>query len=251
VKLGNMITYGTILMEKLASEKCTTRVSPCVRYFVDAEGNRITEPEKIVTGNAYITSTEYRKRVDNLKRDEKGKFVKMETNPLEIPNTPDNYQAIDKLVEVAEALPGASKEDDGGIVAEGGGEGQETLSQGKYPCLGNYEDIDIECVGCESIEACRVVTNNMFEEASNHQIDYPKQYETKDDFEGLAEPEPEWVPEYVGEPEIWPCRPKPEKETPDQMWAHVAYYIGAIKQQGIRRVEEDIQTRLDKILGGR
>ena len=251
MKRGNMRTYGTILMEKLASEKCTTRSSPCVRYFVDASGNRISESDKVVAESAYIEPTEYRKRVDSLKRDEKGKFVKMETTPFEIPNTPGNYQTIDKLVEGTEALSGASKDDEGGIVTEGGGEGQETLSEDKYPCFGDYEDIDIECMGCESIEACRVVTNNLVEEASNHQSDYPERYETKDDLEELVEPEPEWDPEYAGEPEIWPCRPKQEKETPDQMWARVAYYIGSIKQQGIRRVEEDIQARLDKILGGR
>jgi len=68
MKHGNMRTYGTVLTEKLVNEKCTTRASPCVRYFVDAEGNRISEPEKVVTGNAYLEPIEYRKRVENLKQ---------------------------------------------------------------------------------------------------------------------------------------------------------------------------------------
>ena len=146
---------------------------------------------------------------------------------------------INKLVEGTEELSEASKEDEGVIVTDGGGKVAETLSGGKYPCLGEYEDIDIECRVCESMEACRVVTNNLVYETIEHQTDYPERYETKDDLEGLAEPEPEWNSEYV------------RTETPDQMWLHVAYYIGAIKQQGIRQVEEDIQARLDKILGGR
>jgi len=51
MKYGNMRTYRKVLTEKLVSEKCTTRASPCVRYFVDAEGNRITEPEKVAAEN--------------------------------------------------------------------------------------------------------------------------------------------------------------------------------------------------------
>jgi len=250
VKRGNMRTYGTVLTEKLVSEKCTTMASPCVRYFVDASGNRISEPDKVVAESAYIEPAEYRKRVDNLKRDEKGKFVKMETTPFEIPNTPGNYQAIDKLVEGTEALSGASKEDEGGIVRKGDGEGPKIAfeeyfkvefdEQNRVPgCFGGYDPIMYCCRDCTDNVECKETSNKV------------KSKETKDDIGVLAEPESELVPEYAGEPEIWPCRPKPEKETPDQMWAHVAYYIGSIKQQGIRRVEEDIQARLDKILGGR
>ena len=61
----------------------------------------------------------------------------------------------------------------------------------------------------------------------------------------MVEPEPAWSTEFAGETMI--TRP----ETPEKMWVHIAYYIGAIKQQGIRRVEEDIKARLDQILGGR
>ena len=104
-------------------------------------------------------------------------------------------------------------------------------------CFGQY-DAFCELTPCGRISECSFVKKNPVKE-------------TKDDLEGLAEQEPAWTPEYVGEPEIWPCKPKPEKETPEQMWAHVAYYIWAIKQRGIRQVEEDIQARLDKILGGR
>ena len=73
MKHGNMRSYGTILTEKLASEKCTTRASPCMRYFIDKDGEKITEPEVVhLKDGAFITPTEYRKRVDGLKRDKMG-----------------------------------------------------------------------------------------------------------------------------------------------------------------------------------
>jgi len=178
--------------------------------------------------------------------------VRVETAPFEIPNTPGNYEATDRIVEGTEQASGTSKEDEGGIVTEGGGEGPETTYEGKYPCFGEYEDTDIECRGCEGMEVCCVVTNNPIEQTIEFRGDYPEQYETKDDLGGLAEPEPAWTAEYAGDSaSIMFTLPKAKSETPEQMWVHVAYYIGAIKQQGIRQVEEDIQARLDQILGGR
>ena len=241
MKHGNMRTYGTILTEKLASEKCTTRASPCIRYFVNAEGERVSNPEEFAVGkDAYITPTEYRKRVDNLpKRDELGKFVK-------------------KSAEGKEEASDASEEDEGGIV-RGGGE-KEPGEALQYSCFGTYEDNRYDsCEGCDIYDNCKVVT---LELQRKNQTDYPEQYETNDDLGGLAEPEPAWTSEYVGESASkmfslpdGPCEPmiaRPETpETPEQMWVHIAYYLGAIKQQGIRQVEEDIQGRINQILGGR
>ena len=141
-------------------------------------------------------------------------------------------EVINRLAEGTEASLEESKADEGGIVREGGDKGVETEELNKecevtYHCFGTYENNENTfCGTCRESEICQYVTKN-----------HPE--ETKDDLEGLAEPEPEWNSEYV------------RTETPDQMWLHVAYYIGAIKQQGIRQVEEDIQARLDQILGGR
>jgi len=291
MKRGNMRTYGTVLTEKLVSEKCTTRASPCVRYFVDAEGNRITEPEKIATENVYLKPTEYRKRVEGLKRDGKGKFVKKE----------DNYKAVigDDECEITSregtrAPSNPVKDDEGGIVAKGGEKELETTLQ--YFCFGTYEDNRYDsCDSCDAYDNCKVVTREIkskdnisddsepcstllchsceeggcavekkgksreeyypcfgtyedrpyttcgkcrYSEACRVETNDPVG-ETKDDLGVLAEPE------------IWPCKPNPEKETPDQMWVHVAYFLGAIKQHGIRQVEEDIQDRINQILGGK
>jgi len=70
---GNMRSYGTILTGQLVDEKCTTRASPCVRYFVDKEGEVITAPEEFTPlKSAYMEPTEYRKRADNVKHKLRG-----------------------------------------------------------------------------------------------------------------------------------------------------------------------------------
>ena len=184
--------------------------------------------------------------------------TKMETTPFEIPNTPGNYEAIDKLVEGTEALSEASKEDEGGIVTEGDGEGHriafeeyfkvESDEQNRVPvCLGGYDPITYCCRDCTDNVECKEASNKV------------KGKETIDDLGGLAEPEPGWNPEREGESASKmfslpsgaeePMIAKPQ--TPDQMWVHVAYFLGAIKQHGIRQVEEDIQDRINQILGGK
>jgi len=253
MKHGNMRSYGTVLTEKLVNEKCTTRASPCVRYFVDAEGERVSSPEEFeLSKDAYITPTEYRKRVDSLKRDGKGKFVKMETAPFEIPNTPGNYEAIDKLVEGTEAPSGANKEDEGGIVMEGDEKVLETLSEDKYPCLGEYEDIDIECRVCESIEACRVVTNNRVQEAIDNQTNYPEWYETNDDLEGLAEPEPTWTPPIAKGGKDYKSG---EYTSDDELWEIVAKDLAHLRKRAIEvavvMANRNFDERINQILGGK
>ena len=118
MKYGNLRSYGTILTGQLVDEKCTTRASPCIRYFVDKSGEKITEPEQVAAGSVYLTPTEYRKRADNVKRDGKGKFAKMETITFEIPNILQNYEEIDKLTEVVEASFEGLKVDEGGNVSK-------------------------------------------------------------------------------------------------------------------------------------
>jgi len=234
MKTGHTRSYGTILTGQLMDEKCTTRASPCVRYFIDAEGERVSNPEEFATGGALITPTEYRKRVDNLpKRDELGKFVK-------------------KSAEGKEQALGASKEDEGRIVRGGGKEGLEKAEVNKDDlwvcgdCMKNGVECDKpydeDCVrwsmgrdcalGVTNKGACRVVTNNPVEE-------------TKDDLKGLAEPEPAWTPEYAGE-----CRNAP---TMDEIIEKKCKIIkdGLTILQGmyIRKAKEDFAGRVREMMG--
>ena len=273
MKHGNMRSYDSILTAKLAGEKCTTRASPCVRYFVNDEGKRVSSPEEFVAGkDAFITPTEYRKRVDNLKRDKSGKFAKLEATYKSVTEV-DEGATIPR--EGTEQALGESKTDEGGIVskAEEGessracfgtyentpachgcsdervcqmvnpseiindSEPCESLNESndvEYHCFGNYRDKSFACRMnvCKRKEECRVEANNPVEE-------------TKDDLGVLAEPEPAWSPEYASEPMI----AKPV--TIEQMWVHVSYCLGAIRNHEINRVDNDIQRQLKQILGGR
>jgi len=53
-------TYGEVLIGKLTSEKPNPEASKCMRYFIDADGNRITEPEEFIPES---TSPEMLKKI--------------------------------------------------------------------------------------------------------------------------------------------------------------------------------------------
>ena len=287
MKHGNMRTYGTVLTEKLVNEKCTTRASPCVRYFVDAEGNRISEPEKVITENAYIEPMEYRKRVENLKRDGKGKLAKLEATYKAITEVDEGEVLPLKTVPFAGTLEEradaifvnplkVSRESQEGTsetleVVEVDNPVQEDkveLETKRWACFGNFNDSEpCRNNGCGEREKCLIESEDLAEEQSRkidayfrsevkneieHQTDHPEQYETKDDLGGLAEPEPVWTSEYAEEQQSDRLAHKLDKSLKmsiAQMWIVLKNDIETIRQVYIAQAEQEFSERLNQILG--
>ncbi|KLU66728.1 hypothetical protein DEAC_c13960 [Desulfosporosinus acididurans] len=61
-------SYGTVLIDNLVRDKTKTEASPCVRYFVDKDGNPITQPEEYVPERSPIMNhQDYWKAAESLK----------------------------------------------------------------------------------------------------------------------------------------------------------------------------------------
>jgi len=239
------------------------------------------------------------------------KEAKMETAPFEIPNTPGNYKAIDKLVEGTEALSEASKEDEGGIVTGGG-------KEESVDCFGKYEDNRYDsCEDCDACENCKLVTIEILRKNKNsndsepcesllchsceegkciaedtskhaknnknygcfgeydanysacssceqadecHQKTHVLAYrevscvtqETKDDLEGLAEPEPEWDKQWADRVEdVIDDIDNNLKSAIEKMWSVLKQDVGIIHKMHIAQAEQEFSERLNQILGGR
>jgi len=240
-----MRTYGTILTEKLASEKCTTRASPCVRYFVNAEGERISSPEEFeMSRDAFITPTEYRKRVDGLpKRDERGKFVK-------------------KSAEGTEGAFKESKEVEGVIVGGGGEEcsrasymdekfGLEWAEKELRHEHPEWKEGDI-CPDCGKfeVEGKTGLCKSCNDELKNTDMSYFD--ENKDDLEGLAEPEPAWGTLSDNQlARIMGAVNKLETEEDDEeLLTEIGGWLKGIRERTIKRAGIKFDERMTEMMAG-
>ncbi|MDP4158200.1 MAG: hypothetical protein Q8911_00350 [Bacillota bacterium] len=80
-------TYGTILIDKLAREKTKPEKTPCVRYFIDENGEAITKPEIFNPDkSALLKGEEYWKAGESLKG-----------NPNAVINKPTKQQLAEDI----------------------------------------------------------------------------------------------------------------------------------------------------------
>ena len=141
---------------------------------------------------------------------------------------------IDRLKTCAESFDDGNNEDE----IEGGDAKKETIY---YSCFGIYEDNRYDsCEGCDLYFKCKKVTE---EKGIERQTGYPEQYETIDDLEGLAEPEPIWTPFIENEQ-----HEKQELDLIAEKWFHIEHSLRMVRKMHLDKAEQDFKDRLELFL---
>lgn len=84
--MGNR-SYGTILIDKLVADKSQPEASPCMHYFINKEGEAITQPEIFVPDRSpYLKPEEYWKVGESLRG-----------NPSSVINKPTKEQLAEDI----------------------------------------------------------------------------------------------------------------------------------------------------------
>ena len=98
-------------------------------------------------------------------------------------------------------------------------------------CFGNFNVMDERCRfnHCNSKEACKVVTNNPVEE-------------TKDDLQGLVEPEPTWNYDLIAEEIKKPV-------TDDEIWLCLIGDLNELRERAHKRVDDEITNKFLRLMG--
>lgn len=149
------------------------------------------------------------------------------------------WTRLRKSVEEQKGVPERSGDDGVGDCPKEGKEEADTAHTEKKLVPGCYGEYNLKlyfCLSCEVEAECRETFGKL-----QNKAEFLKAVSF---LQGLAEPEPAWNPE---EERL----KQPKSETIEQMWQHVAYYLGSIRHEGMRKVDEEIRERVEQILGGR
>ena len=180
--------------------------------------------------------------------------MQLETAPFEIPNAPDNWEEIKKLVEGTEGvvLPlevvgvdECTEEDE--VEPETACDDKEFFKvEVNEPdcvleCFGEYDPKYSCCNDCRKADECHEKTCIL-----------GYQEETEDDLGGLAEPEPEWTPPIVRNGKDYKSG---EYTSDDELWEIVAKDLVHLRKRAIEVAvivaNRNFDERINQILGGR
>ena len=141
--------------------------------------------------------------------------------PVEIP-----CQSVQNVVE------SVKNESEGDCSKEGIEEAQTKLKEtpSGYPCFGTYEDVEgTDCGVCHMGLLCKFETDGTHEE-------------TKDDLQGLVEPEPTWDYDLIAE--------ELEKPVSDaDIWDGIEEDLKLLRERAHKRVDHEITNKFLRLMG--